>query len=174
MPIGTASLIHTIDDKIIIAHRNNKTATYRNKIALLGGMTSIKEDIINSQPNLFNTIKREIEEETLLNNVEYLDLSIRAVVKCHQPDAHCVIYTSALVKQKGEDFISQCDESESSKVEAIAVEQFEKFIKEAIKESRVVRHTELMADELIKWTEERSNTLIESRKKLSLMIKTNK
>jgi 8-oxo-dGTP pyrophosphatase MutT (NUDIX family) len=62
-PLSVGSMIVTADNKWIIGRRS-KTYDFERQYTLLGGYLDPEKDIVNSKPNPFHAIRREIEEET--------------------------------------------------------------------------------------------------------------
>ena len=62
-PLSVGSMMVTADNKWVIGRRL-KTYDFAGQYAVVGGYMDPDKDIINSKPNPFFAIKREIEEET--------------------------------------------------------------------------------------------------------------
>jgi hypothetical protein len=62
-PLSVGSMIVTADNKWIIGRRL-KNYGFKGRYAVLGGYMDPDKDIVNSKPDPFFAIKREIEEET--------------------------------------------------------------------------------------------------------------
>lgn len=75
-PLSVGTMIITSDDRWIIGRRQ-KTYDFEGQYTLLAGYMSPDKDIVNSKPDPFIAIKREIEEETGISK----DQDIRTI-KC--------------------------------------------------------------------------------------------
>jgi 8-oxo-dGTP pyrophosphatase MutT (NUDIX family) len=71
-PLSVGSMIITSDDKWIIGRRH-KTYDFEGQYTLLAGYMDPDTDIINSKPDPFFSVRREIAEETGINNNQDID-----------------------------------------------------------------------------------------------------
>jgi 8-oxo-dGTP pyrophosphatase MutT (NUDIX family) len=74
-PLSVGSMIVTYDHKWVIGKRL-KTYGFEGLYAVVGGYMDPDKDIINSKPDPFFAIKREIEEETGINKKRDIDYVI--------------------------------------------------------------------------------------------------
>jgi 8-oxo-dGTP pyrophosphatase MutT (NUDIX family) len=70
-PLSVGTMIVTADNKWIIGRRL-KTYDFEGQYTLLAGYMDPDKDLVNSKPDPFFAIKREIEEETGINKIEVL------------------------------------------------------------------------------------------------------
>jgi hypothetical protein len=61
-PLSVGSMIVTADNKWIIGRRS-KTYDFERQYTLLGGYIDPEKDIVNSKPNPFHAIRREIKKK---------------------------------------------------------------------------------------------------------------
>jgi 8-oxo-dGTP pyrophosphatase MutT (NUDIX family) len=71
-PLSVGTMIVTADKKWIIGRRE-KTYDYEDRYTLVAGYMDPDMDIVNSKPDPFFAIKREIEEETGINQKHDID-----------------------------------------------------------------------------------------------------
>jgi 8-oxo-dGTP pyrophosphatase MutT (NUDIX family) len=65
-PLSVGSMVVTADKKWIIGRRH-KTYDFEGQYTLLAGYMDPNKDLVNSKPDPFSALKREIEEETGIN-----------------------------------------------------------------------------------------------------------
>src|SRR5919108_5963797 len=70
-PLSVGTMIVTADNKWIIGRRL-KTYDFEGQYTVLAGYMDPDKDLVNSKPDPFFAIKREIEEETGINKIEVL------------------------------------------------------------------------------------------------------
>jgi 8-oxo-dGTP pyrophosphatase MutT (NUDIX family) len=72
-PLSVGSMIVTADNKWVIGRRRLKTHGFERQYAVVGGYMDPDKDLLNSKPDPFFAVKREIEEETGIDKMWDID-----------------------------------------------------------------------------------------------------
>lgn len=83
-PISVGTMLITSDNKWVIGKRKN-TLDYEDHYTVVAGYLNPIKDIISSQPDPFFALKREIIEETGIDDKDIYNINCLGLVDSHQP-----------------------------------------------------------------------------------------